>query len=167
MDIAIERARPSDAQELLEYLKQIGGETDNLTFGREGLPFTVDEEAAFIAGLENSADGIMLVARDHDRIVGNASLSRQPRRMGHRGELGISVLQEQWGRGIGSLLLSRIVSFAKDNDIEIIDLQVRSDNKRAVCLYKKFGFVKLCTHPDFHRVDGQPVAFDLMYLELK
>lgn len=167
MNITIEKAKPSDARELLEYLKQIGGETDNLTFGREGLPFTVEEEAAFIAGLENSADGVMFVTRLNDRIVGNASLLRQPRRMNHRGEVGISVLREQWGRGIGSLLLSHIVSFAKDNRIEIIDLQVRSDNQRAIALYQKFGFVKLCSHPDFHRVDGQPVAYDYMYLLLK
>lgn len=29
-----------DAKNMLEYLKQVGGESDNLTFGKEGLPFT-------------------------------------------------------------------------------------------------------------------------------
>ena len=33
----IERARPEDAAALLEYLKIIGGETDNLSFGPEGV----------------------------------------------------------------------------------------------------------------------------------
>ena len=33
MSIRIEKAVPSDAAKLLEYLKQVGGETDNLTFG--------------------------------------------------------------------------------------------------------------------------------------
>ncbi|MEI3129722.1 MAG: hypothetical protein V8S89_02340 [Oscillospiraceae bacterium] len=28
----------------MDYLKQLGGETDNLSFGAEGLPFTVAEE---------------------------------------------------------------------------------------------------------------------------
>ena len=36
MSIIIERARPKDAAEILEYLKKIGGETDNLSFGKEG-----------------------------------------------------------------------------------------------------------------------------------
>ena len=51
MEIQIRRAEASDAAELLDYLKQIGGETDNLTFGAEGLPFTVEAEAAFLKQL--------------------------------------------------------------------------------------------------------------------
>ena len=39
MGIIIEKATPSDAAMLLEYLKKVGGETDNLTFGPEGMPF--------------------------------------------------------------------------------------------------------------------------------
>ena len=37
MNILITKAMPEDAKKLLEYLKKIGGETDNLTFGSEGL----------------------------------------------------------------------------------------------------------------------------------
>ena len=33
MDIRIKKAAPSDATMLLEYLKQVGGESNNLTFG--------------------------------------------------------------------------------------------------------------------------------------
>lgn len=33
MNIVIERATAKDAAAMIEYLKQIGGETDNLTFG--------------------------------------------------------------------------------------------------------------------------------------
>lgn len=39
----IVRAQAGDAAALLEYLKIIGGETDNLSFGPEGVP--LDEEA--------------------------------------------------------------------------------------------------------------------------
>lgn len=34
----ITRARPEDAAALLDYLKIVGGETDNLSFGAEGVP---------------------------------------------------------------------------------------------------------------------------------
>lgn len=34
----IVRAQAEDAAALLEYLKIIGGETDNLSFGPEGVP---------------------------------------------------------------------------------------------------------------------------------
>ena len=46
VDIAIDQARIQDAQQLLHFLKQIGSESDNLTFGEEGLPVTLKEEEA-------------------------------------------------------------------------------------------------------------------------
>ena len=94
MAISIEKAVPSDAALILDYLKQVGGETDNLTFGAEGLPFSVESEVEFISGMENSCDDIMLVAKDGSKIVGNASLTRLPRRMGHRGDFAVSVAKE-------------------------------------------------------------------------
>ena len=44
----IERARPEDAAAQLEYLKIIGGETDNLSFGPEGVPLSREEEEAYL-----------------------------------------------------------------------------------------------------------------------
>ena len=129
MGIRIEKAVPSDAAMLLKYLKQVGGESDNLTFGLEGMPFSVEAEAEFISSMENSIDDIMLLAKSGEKIVGCASLSRLPRRMKHRGDFAISVAKEYWNKGIGSQLLSNIIAFAKGNNFEIIDLQVRSDNK--------------------------------------
>ena len=167
MSITIERAIPADAAAMLEYLKQVGAETDNLSFGAEGLPFTVEAEAEYISGIQNSSDSIMLVAKDNGKIIGDASLSRLPRRMHHRGELGITVCKEYWAGGIGSQLMDNIIAFARENCFECIDLQVRSDNDRAIRLYEKYGFQKLCTHPTFFKIADEYVAFDIMYLPLK
>lgn len=41
-----------------------------------------------------------------------------------------------------------------------------SDNARAVRLYEKYGFRKLCTFPDFFRIHGESIDFDLMNLAL-
>ena len=81
MSITIKKATCTDATDILEYFKQIGAETDNLTFGAEGLPFTIESEAAYISQIENSCDAIMLIAKENGKIVGDASLSRLPRRM--------------------------------------------------------------------------------------
>ena len=40
----IERARPEEAAELLDYLKIVGGETDNLSFGAEGVLLSLEED---------------------------------------------------------------------------------------------------------------------------
>jgi len=166
MDIIIEKAKPSDAEEILQYLKQIGSETDNLSFGKEGLPFSPEAEAEYLSQLENSRDSIMLVAKTDNKIVGSADLNRLPRRMCHRGEMSVSVLKEYWNQGIGSSLTGEIIRFARDNSFEIIDLQVRSDNISAIRLYEKYGFVKTGSHPAFFKIGNTEISFDYMFLRL-
>ena len=166
MKICVEKAAPSDAAMLLEYLKQVGEESDNLTFGPEGMPFSVEAEAEFISSMENSIDNIMLLAKCDDKIVGCASLNRLPRRMKHRGDFAISVAKEYWNKGIGSQLLNNIIAFAKENNFEIIDLQVRSDNKRAIHLYEKYGFKKIGEHPAFFKIGDDLISFNIMCLVL-
>ncbi len=166
MNITIEKASYKDAEAILEYIKQIGGETDNLSFGAEGLPITVKEEINYLKRITNSHDNVMFVAKIDGKIIGDASLSRLPRRMQHRGDLGISVLCEYWNQGIGSQLLSAIINYAKVNSFKIIDLQVRTDNTSAIHLYEKFGFKKIGTHKSFFIINNDEIAFDYMYLKL-
>ena len=86
--------------------------------------------------------------------------------MKHRGDFAISVVKEYWNKGIGSQLLNNIIAFAKENNFEIIDLQVRSDNKSAIHLYEKYGFKKVGEHPAFFKMDDEKIRFDFMYLAL-
>lgn len=167
MSISIEKANAADAAAILEYLKKVGGETDNLTFGSEGLPFTPEAEAAYISQLEHSHDEMMLVAKADGNIVGCASLSRLPRRMSHRGDLAVSVAKEYWNKGIGSQLLNSVLQWAKENDFEVIDLQVRCDNLAAIHLYEKYGFQKVGMHSAFFKIDDEYVAFDYMSLRVE
>lgn len=167
MDIIIERAKRADAMEVLQYLKAIGGETDNLSFGSEGLPFTQESEAEYLGQIEKSCDEIMLLAKKDGKIIGSATLSRLPRRMKHRGELSVSVLREYWNQGIGSWLLDEIIRFAQDYSFDVIDLQVRSDNASAVHLYQKFGFIKIGTHPHFFKIENEQIPFDYMCLTIR
>lgn len=166
MNVIIEKVNTKDAAAMIEYLKQIGAETDNLTFGSEGLSITLEAEKMYIKEIEESSSDVMFVAKVDGKIVGDASLNRLPRRMNHRGDFGIAVVKEYWNQGIGSRLLKKILNFAKYNEFKIIDLQVRSDNLSAIHLYEKYGFKKIGTHPAFFEIDNKYVSFDYMYLEL-
>ena len=130
-----------DAAEMIRYLKSVGSESDNLTFGAEGLPVTEEQERKFLSSIGPNAYVVSAVD-DDGRITGDASLERGPRRLHHAAELGISTLKEYWGRGIGSRLMEEMIAYAKENGITKINLRVRADNERAKALYKKFGFVK-------------------------
>ena len=168
MNILIIKAVPEDAEELLVYLRKVGGETDNLTFGGEGLPFSVEDEESYLRMLAESTTSVMYVAKKDGKIVGNASFNGMTgERMKHRGEFAVSVLKSEWGQGIGSMLLETVINFAKNTaGAEIISLEVRSDNERAVKLYEKYGFERIGHYKGFFKIDGEYVDFDLMNLYL-
>lgn len=167
MNICYRPATPSDAAQLLEYLKQIGGETDNLTFGPEGIPFTVEQEAALLEQIAASSNRRFFLALDGDRIVGNAVVDGfgNPR-FRHRCNLAISVLRDYWGRGIGTGLMERMLDFARQIGVELASLEVRSDNERAKALYRKFGFQSFGTFPRYFKINGRYFDVDCMTLDL-
>ena len=165
MDFVITRAVPDDAEALLEYLRLVGSETDNLLFGAEGLPLTVEQERAFLAS--QSERFPMFVAKVDGRIVGDIGLHGSNReRMKHRASFGISVVKEYWGQGVGSALLQTAIDFLRSAGFSVVSLEVRSDNTRAIALYEKFGFQKIGHFPEFFRINGEKVDFDLMNLYL-
>ena len=120
-------------------IKQVGSESDNLTFGKEGLPFTVEQEEEYLDKLTSPC---IVAIDDEGRIVGDGSLELGVRRISHSAELGISVIKEYWGKGVGSTIMELLIKEAKDRGVTKINLKVRADNQRAKGLYKKFGFVK-------------------------
>ena len=162
----IERARPEEAAALLDYLKIIGGETENLSFGAEGVPLNLAEEQDYLRAQCGSTDNAQYFAKVDGEIIGTASLNRRSNRMSHRGVFGISLKKAWWGCGAASALMEVILAFAKENGFEQLNLEVRSSNARAIRLYEKDGFRKLCTFPHFFKINGEYIDFDLMNLEL-
>lgn len=162
----IVRAQAQDAATLLEYLKIVGGETENLSFGAEGVPLDIEAERTYLSMQAQSCNHIQLLAKANGEIIGTASLNRKKKRMSHRAEFGISVKKAWWGCGVASTLMEHILVFARETGVEQINLEVRSDNNRAIALYKKFGFRKLCTFPGFFKINGALVDFDFMNLTI-
>lgn len=168
MNIVIEKAEPSDAAELLEYLKVIGSESDNLTFGPDGLLCSVEAETEFLASELISQTSVTLVAKRDGKIIGNARFTGGLKeRTKHRGDIGISVLKSEWGNGLGSMLLETLIDFAKNTaHVEVITLEVNQTNQRAIALYEKFGFKKTGVFEAFTKIDGKYIDFDMMILYL-
>ena len=66
----------------------------------------------------------------------------QRNRIKHCGELGMTVQRRYWEIGIGTLMLEVFIAWAKrTNIIKKVNLRVRTDNKRAISLYERMGFV--------------------------
>jgi len=63
-------------------------------------------------------------------------------RQSHRGRLGMGLLPEYRGKGIGSKLLKDSIQKAKEFKLEKIELTVYTTNSTAISLYKKFDFIE-------------------------
>ena len=166
-NIIIVEATKDDAEGIIEYCKIIGGETDNLSYGSEGIHQNLESEQKILDEFKNAENKVFFLAKQGDKIVGTANfVGCTKKRMKHRGSIGISVLKSMWGKHIGTLLMEHICDYARNiAKVDIISLEVRSDNVRAIALYTKFGFKKIGTFNGFFKVNGEHIDFDLMNLK--
>lgn len=65
----------------------------------------------------------------------------------HRAELGISIEKDYWSLGIGSALTAACIECATKAGYRQLELEVVADNRIAIALYKKMGFVEYGRNP--------------------
>mgnify|MGYP001081646592 CR=1 FL=1 len=165
--IEIRETMPEDAEKLIAYLKKVGAETDNLTFGKEGLSVTVEQEKAYLTQVHEEQRSVHYSVWKEGELIADGSLSGLPRRMSHYAELGLSVIKAQWNQGIGGRLLEELIAYARQASIEIIRLEVRSDNAGAIHLYEKYGFKRVGMIPGYFKINDTYVDFVMMCLDLR
>jgi RimJ/RimL family protein N-acetyltransferase len=141
--VRIRRAVPDDASQALAYLRKVGAETINLTFGAEGPGFSESEEREYLARVAESDNSLAIFAVVGTEIVGGLTFDGGKRpRMRHAGEFGISVAQEYAGLGIGRALIEYMIEWAERGGVvRKINLKVRVDNVGAIRLYERMGWV--------------------------
>lgn len=166
--LEIREATPEDAHALLEYVEDISGESDFLSFGPGEFELTEAEEAEFLGRYRDADNQLYLVGLIDDELVSALTFSggRRPR-LRHSGEFGMSVRKQVWGLGIGSLMLDALIAWARETRIvEKINLRVRTDNRRAISLYQRKGFVIEGTIRKEVFLNGQYFDYHWMGLEL-
>lgn len=144
MKCIIREVTVRDAQKVVEYQNTISGESDFLTFGEGEFGIGVEEEQKYIERVLLKENSLFLIAEVEGKIVGSLTFAGGDRkRVAHVGTFGMSVLKEFWGQGVGTALLGTLIQWSqKKAVIRKINLRVRTDNLRAIQLYKKMGFVE-------------------------
>ena len=167
MNIDINFVKIKDAKEIIEYCKQVGSETDNLSFGSEGLGISVSEEKRIILNFLQDKKSMMFVARHNGKIFGLAAYRSMPRRFSHRADIGISILKDYWGNKIATRLIETMLDFAQNvARSKVISLEVATDNIRAIRLYEKFGFEKIGLFKKYFKVGDEFLDAYIMTLYL-
>ncbi len=140
MSITVRRACTQDAA----AIARIMGDPEVYP-GLMQMPYT-NEEIWRARLAENNAPGktdVSLVAELNGAVVGSAGLhpaSAHLRRR-HAMLLGMAVLPEAQGRGVGSALMVALCDYAdRWAGVLRLELSVYTDNARALALYRKFDF---------------------------
>ena len=127
---------------------------------------SIEDERSFIRN--SAASGwFSAVAVLDGRICGSCDIRvSQRERIRHRGEMGIAVRKEYWGKGVAQHIFDTAVSEARRRGIRKISLTVRSDNERAKAFYRKNGFSLCGTDRMLFLIDGKYVDGQLYDLIL-
>lgn len=167
--VILRSAVPEDAEDLLRYLKVTTAETPYLIREPEEVTLTVEQERTFIESRLKSERSLMMIAVLDGKHVGNCSVDAigSYRRYAHRCEMAVALYQEYCGCGIGRSMMEYALQAAKEMGYEQAELEVISENKKAVALYEKLGFQKYGTFPDNMKyADGSYVSADWMMKKL-
>lgn len=142
IEFTIREAIPDDAADILEVLRIIGKETPFLVMDEKGMEMTPDEMSENLANLYESPNNVLMVALADGKVIGTASVKASAKkRMEHIGEIGISILKDYWGFGLGSLMMEELILWAQESGvIRRLELTVQHRNQRAVHVYEKIGF---------------------------
>ena len=160
--VTLRPAGAEDAPALSAFFRVAGGETDFLSFGTEDCPYDTDTCEQMIA--EACGEGnLLLLAFAGEKLIGEVSLSTPSRkRFAHIRELGIAILADWCGQGLGTRLLREALAHAEETGARIVFLSCAEENARALHLYKKLGFVEYGCFPQQSYYGG--VYHDTVYM---
>jgi len=155
--ITIRRARPDDAAAIARMMDE-----PSVYANLMQMPYA-SEEAHRARLVESQAPGktdLSIVAEQAGTIVGSAGMHpvAAALRRRHAAMIGISVIAEAQGRGVGTALMQALCDYAdRWMGILRIELTVYDDNARAIALYRKFGFEVEGRHRGYALRDGRYV----------
>lgn len=163
-DATVRRARPADAEAWIANGNAVASEMIYLMTEKFTRP---PDEVRNQFEVAPPTRELWLVADVRERIVGGANFVRgRNSKNDHVADLGMSILSEFRGLGLGTLILKEGVEWARSVGIFRLKLGVFATNERAIALYRKFGFVeegRLLGEVILH---GLPVDEVLMALRL-
>ena len=148
-EITIKSAGPEDALKTKLHREKVSAETHFLAREPEDGPWNLEMIRARFENIANDGREFMVNAYLGDELIGELGITtvRPHIKYLHRAYLGMSVLQEYTGMGLGSFMMAIALEQARANGYEQVELGVYSDNARARHLYSKMGFKEYGINP--------------------
>ncbi|MDQ2982683.1 MAG: GNAT family N-acetyltransferase, partial [Actinomycetota bacterium] len=165
-DFLIRRAAPGDAAGLVALGRAVSAEPEGWLITVGGWRGPADERR-YLRAIRRSPHAAVFVAEASEQIVARLSLARDPHPGSpHVADLGLMVAAEYRRRGIGSALLEEAVAWAREVEIEKLELHVFPHNEPAIRLYEDFGFQREGLRRRHYRRGNEYVDAILMAYEV-
>jgi ribosomal protein S18 acetylase RimI-like enzyme len=149
--VTIRQISQDDIESLHACLDSVGRERKYLGF-TQAAPME-ETRKSLLADMERG--DIRLIALDASKVVGWCHIRPDGwEGFTHTGRLGMGVLKEYRGQGIGSALLHQALAEARNRGLERVDLSVFASNTTAVRLYEKFKFEVEGRKKSARKLDG-------------
>ncbi len=164
VELLFREAKVEDASHYQQLMYQLQQETPYLIFDTRIDPKDYSTQRELLAQYEQAPSSIILVVELAGRLIATANLSvRNLLEYPQLGEIGVAVIKEYWGCGIGSALIDSLIDFAEQTSLEILTLEVLASNYRAIDLYRKFGFCEIGRSSQWINQDGK--YYDTIVME--
>ena len=139
----------SDGAAVYDNFNQTHAETDYLLSYPDENSFDPEQEAQFLRNKTESPNEIEIIAIIDGKVAGTAGIEAvgEKHKVRHRAELGISILREYWGLGMGKALTKACIQCARDAGYAQLELSVVAENQRALALYRSLGFEEFGRNP--------------------
>lgn len=160
--VVIREAGVEDAEKIINAINSVGAEKIHIL--TEKFDHDVQWEQNFIQEhVKEKKDRLFVVAEAEGNIIGvsDVSIGSNPKNS-HVGYLGISIVREWRGLGIGTAMMNIMIDWAKRRGLERLHLEVFSTNQRALRLYEKFGFHVEGRREKQYKIEGEYVDGILM-----
>lgn len=163
----LRNATSQDARAIKAHRILVAGETDYMLRYPDELTMTEEEEAEILKKKEESDNEMMLIAEFDGELAANAGIYPIGRfdRVKHKADFGVSVKKAYWGMGLGTIMLERMISIAREAGYEKLNLEVIAGNDSAVRIYEKYGFKRYGTEEKGFRYRNHTYA-DICYMHL-
>lgn len=167
--VLIREAQVLDAEKLLKCIKTYIPQSEYVPKLEEEIKVTIEQEQEWIQSFLDSPNSILLLAEYEGEVIGNIDLTGSRRKiMEHTAVIGMGMILEWRNSGLGSSLLAAVIEWARKNPIlELLWLQVYTDNQLGLALYEKMGFMDNGTIKNFFKKDGQYSHVKTMSFSLK
>ncbi len=147
-EVLLRTPKSSEAKQLLDYMKKTAGETINLSRYPEEISMTLEQEKEFLKSARDGKNQMMITAFVDGEVAGNCNIVLSSKiKEAHRASIGIAVLSDYWGLGIGYILMGELIKKAEELCLMQLELDYIEGNERARSLYEKMGFEEVARKP--------------------